>query len=365
MLLPEPGERRYDERTTVTRQRSERPTLAEVARAAGVSRATVSKVLNGRHDVSSETRTHVEQLLAEHSYVRRSAARDGARAALTTGNAIDLVVDTLVSPYTLEVIRGVSEAAEEAGMEVVLSRGAGNGDGGRWAERVTVAGRQGIILVTWKVTPQQREALRAAGTPLVLIDPLVVPDDLPSIGVTNWAGGLAATEHLIELGHRRIGVLAGPAGLSNSVARVHGFRAALGNAGLPVDPELIRHGDFGFELAREHAREMLRGRRPPSALFATSDAEAFGAIAAARECGLAVPADLSVVGFDGLPIAEWAAPPLTTIQTPMTDMGRMAVRTIGRLAGGGEVESMRVELATRLVVRESTGPPRPESTQRD
>ena len=167
MLQLEPGERRYDERTTVTRQRSERPTLAEVANAAGVSRATVSKVLNGRHDVSSETRTHVEQLLAEHSYVRRSAARDGARAAPTTGTAIDLVVDTLVSPYTLEVIRGVSEAAEEAGMEVVLSRGASNGDGGRWAERVVGAGRQGREREPAHVSPPW-------WTPRVRRDPIAV-----------------------------------------------------------------------------------------------------------------------------------------------------------------------------------------------
>jgi LacI family transcriptional regulator len=338
----------------VTRQRTERPTLAEVANAAGVSRATVSKVLNGRHDVSPETRSHVEHLLAEHAYVRRT----GGRATPTARRALDLVVDSLESPYTLEVIRGVSEAADDAGIEVVLSRGGADGANGAWVERVTGAGREGLILVTWKLSAQQREALAAAGVPLVLIDPLVVPDDVPSIGASNWAGGLAATEHLIELGHRRIGVLAGPAGVSNSVARVHGFRAALENAGLPVDPELIRYGDFGFSLARENTRTMLRGRRPPSAVFATSDGQALGAIAAARECGLGVPADFSIVGFDGLPLTEWSAPPLTTIQTPMNDMGRMAVRTLGRLAEGGALESMRVELSTRLVVRESTAPPR-------
>lgn len=339
----------------MTQERTERPTLTEVANAAGVSRATVSKVLNGRPDVSAETRARVEQLLADHAYVRRSAARggDGSKHA---AQGLHLVVDTLKSPYTLEVIRGVVEAADETGLEVVLIEGGEDG-AGRWVPRVTAAGRQGVILVTSRLSEQQRRALAAAGVALVLIDPLEIPDDVPSIGVTNWAGGLAATEHLIELGHRRIGVLAGPAGMSTAVARVHGFRAALANAGLQFDPELIRPGDFGFSIARDNTRTMLGGRRPPSAVFATSDFQAFGAIAAARECGLDVPGDFSVVGFDGLSPAAYSAPPLTTIETPIADMGRTAVRMIGRLAEGAKLDSMRVELSARLVVRESTGPP--------
>ena len=341
----------------MTQPRNERPTLAEVADAAGVSRATVSKVLNGRHDVSAGTRSRVEQLLSEHAYVRRVAPRTEDASSPTAGGGLDLVVDTLLSPYTLEVIRGVSEAADEVGLEVVLTQGGENGSG-RWVDRVAGAGRHGVILVTSALSAQQRRALGAAAVPLVLIDPLVVPDDVPSVGATNWAGGLAATEHLIGLGHRRIGVLGGPSGVTNAVARVHGYRAALENAGLPVDTDLIRYGDFGAATARASTAALLRGRRPPSAIFATSDPQAFGALVAARDCGVAVPSELSVVGFDGMPITEWAAPPLTTIQTPMTDMGRMAVRLLGRLAEGSELESIRIELSTRLVVRESTAPPR-------
>jgi LacI family transcriptional regulator len=333
--------------------RTERPTLAEVANAAGVSRATVSKVLNGRHDVSAETRSRVERLLAEHAYVRRTAAR---RDAATARGGVHLVVDTLESPYTLELIRGVSEAAEDADLDLVLSQG-GFDPAGRWAQRVAAGEHRGLILVMSEIAAELRNALAAAGMPLVMIDPLVIPEDVPSIGVTNWAGGLAATEHLIELGHRRIGVLAGPPGVSSGVARVHGFRAALENAGLKVDPELIRPGDFGFSPARDNVKAMLGGRRPPSAVFATSDGQALGALAAARERGLDVPGDFSVVGFDGLPLAQWSAPPLTTIQTPMAEMGRTAVRMLGILAEGGRLDSMRVELSTRLVVRESTGPP--------
>jgi LacI family transcriptional regulator len=341
----------------VTQQRTERPTLAEVADAAGVSRATVSKVLNGRHDVSPETRARVEQLLAEHAYVRRGgAARNGARPSATAALALDMVVDTLESPYTLDVIRGVSEGAEEAGIEVVLSHVAADSTG-RWVERVTTAGRRGLVIVMSEISPRQREALAAARVPVVMIDPLEVPADIPSIGVTNWAGGVAATEHLVELGHRRIGVLAGTPGVSTALTRVHGFRAALENAGLAADPELIVPGDFGYVLAREHTAAMLRSRRPPTAVFATSDGQALGALAGARDCGLAVPSDLSAVGFDGLVFTEFSTPALTTIQTPLAEMGRTAVRMIGHLAEGGRPDSMRVELSTRLVVRESTAPP--------
>jgi LacI family transcriptional regulator len=332
----------------------ERPTLAEVADAAGVSRATVSKVLNGRHDVSPETRARVEQLLVEHSYVRRGSApdsdgRNGSR------RMVQLVVDTLESPYTLELIRGVSDAADEAGLEVVLSQSGGVADG-RWVQRAAGGGRRGLILVMSQISEEQRTTLAGAGVPLVMIDPLIVPDDVPSIGVTNWAGGLAATEHLLELGHTRIGVLAGHPDVSTATTRVHGFRAALANAGLDADPQLIRPGDFGFDLARENTKAMLTLDRPPTAVFATSDGQALGALAAARELGLGVPHDVSVIGFDGLSLSQFSSPPLTTIQTPLADMGRTAVGMIRRIAEGDRPDTMRVELSTRLLVRESTAP---------
>jgi len=334
-------------------ERTERPTLAEVADAAGVSRATVSKVLNGRHDVSPETRSRVEQLLAEHAYVRRGTAQDGD-GRNGSRRMVQLVVDTLESPYTLELIRGVSDAADEAGLEVVLSQ-SGNDSDGRWVQRAATGGRRGLILVMSQIAEEQRAAL--AGLPLVMIDPLVVPDDVPNIGVTNWAGGLAATEHLIELGHTRIGVLAGHPAVSTAATRVHGFRAALANAGLQADPELVRPGDFGFYVARDHTKAMLSLDSPPTAVFATSDGQALGALAAARELGLSVPHDFSVIGFDGLALGQYSSPPLTTIQTPMADMGRTAVSMIRRIAEGDRVDTMRVELSTRLVVRESTAPP--------
>ncbi len=334
---------------------TERPTLAEIAHVAGVSRATVSKVLNGRRDVSPETRSRVEQLLAEHAYVRRAPApagdgRNGSR------RLVQLVVDTLESPYTLELIRGVSDAADEAGLEVVLGQSGGDPDG-RWVQRAAGGGRRGLILVMSEISDEQHARLAGAGVPLVMIDPLVVPEDVPSIGVTNWAGGLAATEHLLGLGHTRIGVLAGP-DVSTASARVHGFRAALANAGVDADPELVRLGDFGFASARESTKAVLSLRRPPSAVFATSDGQAMGVLAAAREHGLSVPHDLSVVGFDGLMFTPYSSPPLTTIQTPMADMGRTAVGMIRRIAEGERPDTMRVELSTKLVVRESTAPPR-------
>jgi LacI family transcriptional regulator len=177
---------------------------------------------------------------------------------------------------------------------------------------------------------------------------------VPAIGATNWAGGLAATEHLTSLGHRRIGFVAGPPALLCSRARLDGYRAALDAAGIPMDEALVRPGDFYHESGFIGAGELMDLREPPTAVFAASDQMAFGVYEALRRRGLRVPDDVSVVGFDDLPEARWASPPLTTVRQPLTEMGMLAARTVLRLARGEQPDSPRVELATDLVVRDST-----------
>jgi LacI family transcriptional regulator/LacI family xylobiose transport system transcriptional regulator len=172
---------------------------------------------------------------------------------------------------------------------------------------------------------------------------------VPSVGATNWNGGLTATRHLLELGHRRIGMIAGPAKMLCSRAREDGYRTALETAGVPVDAHLIRHGDFHVARAYEEGRALLSLPDPPTAIFAGSDLQAFGLYEAARVLGLRVPDDLSVIGFDDLPMARWAWPPLTTIRQPLTEMAATATRIVL-----GDDTQMRVELATSLVVRQST-----------
>ena len=325
-----------------------RVTIADIADAAGVSVPTVSKVVNGRSDVAPETRERVERLLHEHGYRRRAPSRDRQAALL------DLVFNELESPLAIEIIRGVEEVAREHDLGVVLSAQEGPGALGRsWIDAVASRRTAGVVLVVSELTEEQAARLTARRIPFVVVDPAGEPaPDVPSVGATNWNGGLTATRHLLELGHRRVGMIGGPRDMLCSRARVDGYRAALETAGVPVDPELIRHGDFHVEKAYEEGRKLLALSDRPTAIFAGSDLQAFGLYEAARVLGLQVPQHLSVIGFDDLPMARWAWPPLTTIRQPLTEMAATATRLV--LGQGGE---RRVELATSLVVRQSTAPP--------
>jgi LacI family transcriptional regulator len=227
-----------------------------------------------------------------------------------------------------------------------------------WTSALASHDTEGVILVTSELSAGQVSQLRADGIPLVVVDPVNLPDPaLPSVGATNWAGGIAATEHLLSAGHRRIGMITGPQDYICSRARADGYRSALEQAGLPPDPALLRHGDFRHEGGFRRGGELLGLADPPTAVFAGSDQQALGVYEAARQRGLRVPEDLSVVGFDDLPAARWVSPPLTTVRQPLADMGRVAAEMLGDLIGGTPLRSQRVELATDLVVRDSTTRP--------
>jgi len=338
---------------------SRRTTLAVVASAAGVSLPTVSKVLNGRPGVAAKTRAHVDRILREHHYVPGAIRRPP-----TPARTVGLVFSSLVSPYAAEITRGVTDAGAEFGVDVVVSRFPESdaqkrtGHGESWPRRLVSAGREGIIAVTSTLTSQQIAGFRRARLPLVAIDPINLPrTELTSVGATNWAGGLSATKHLTQLGHRRIAFVGGPLRASTSQARLHGYRAALEDAGLTFDPQLVVHGTFFYEEAYRLGMELLTRPEPPTAIFAASDLTALGVMEAARTVGPRVPEELSVVGFDDTFIAAWSTPPLTTVHAPLKDMGRVALRTVLRLAAGETLDSYHVELATYLVVRGSTGPP--------
>ncbi|MGV9319380.1 LacI family DNA-binding transcriptional regulator [Streptomyces sp. NPDC003660] len=328
-------------------------TLAEIAREAGVSAPTVSKVLNGRADVSAATRTRVEELLRTHGYRRR-------RAEVTRSPLIDLVFHELESAWAMEVIRGVENVARDAGLSVVLSESAGRLTPGRtWADQVAGRRPHGVILVLSGLDESQRALLTSRSVPFVVMDPAGDPGaDVPSVGATNWQGGLAATRHLIDLGHTRIGAIGGPSRMMCARARLDGYRSALESAGLPADPALIREGDFHHESGHRLGLDLLGRPDRPTAVFAGNDLQALGLYEAARELGLRVPEDVSVVGFDDLPVARWVGPPLTTVRQPLTEMAEAAARLVLEL-GRGERErtATRLELATSLVVRSSTAAP--------
>ena len=327
-------------------------TITAIALEAGVSVPTVSRVLNGRSDVSPQTRARIEELLHQHGYRRR------ASRTRTTAGLIDLVFNDLDSPWAVEIIRGVEDVTHAAGVGTVVSaihrRTASTR---QWLQNLRARTTDGVILVASDLAPPIHAELHRLNVPMALVDPGgVAALDIPTIGATNWSGGLRATEHLIALGHRRIGFIAGPPRLLCSRARLDGYRAALDAAGILMDDDLVRPGDFYHESGYEGAAALLRLDRPPTAIFASSDQMAFGVHEAVRRLGMRVPDDVSVVGFDDLPEARWASPPLTTVRQPLTEMGRLAARTVLRLAQGELSETPRVELATELVVRDSTAP---------
>jgi LacI family transcriptional regulator len=328
----------------------QRVTIATIAKAAGVSVPTVSRVLNGRTDVSAETRDRIESLLREHDYRPRNS-RQPIQAGL-----IDLVFHDLDSPWAVELIRGVEEVTHAAGVGTVVSAvHRRTAPTRQWLQNLRSRASDGVILVISDGGGPVSAELRRLNVPMVIIDPAGgTAADVPTIGATNWAGGRTATEHLISLGHTRIGLVEGPRNLLCSRARLDGYRAALESAGIPVDRALVEPGDFRHEAGFAAGARLLDRDAPPTAIFASSDQMALGVYEAARLRGIRVPDELSVVGFDDLPEARWSAPPLTTIRQPLADMGGLAARTVLRLSRGEPIETPRVELATELMAREST-----------
>jgi LacI family transcriptional regulator len=326
-----------------------RVTVAAIAREAGVSVPTVSRVLNGRRDVAPQTRERIEKLLQKYDYRRRPAR------PLGTIKLVDLVFNDLDSPWALEIIRGVEDAAHASSAGAVVSAIHGRTDAARqWLGSLRSRRSDGVIFVTSTFDSGLQQEMRRLGIPVVVIDPAGVPTEVPTVGATNWTGGLDATRHLLSLGHTRIGFISGPSQLLCSRARLDGYRAALESAGHQVDPTLVRPGNFYHESGFEGARQLLALPKPPTAVFAASDQMAFGVYEAVRQAGLRIPDDISVVGFDDLPGAQWSSPPLTTIRQPLGEMGALAVRTVLRLVRGETVDSPRVELATELLVRDSS-----------
>ena len=331
---------------------SQRVKLNELADEAGVSLSTVSKVLNGRSDVSAATRAKVESILDRQGYQRRAGLPN-------KGTLIEVVFPELETAWAMEIIRGVENVARSNGLSVVLTEsGDRHSPSADWVEGVLRRRPVGVVLVFSDLEEESKAKLRSRAIPFVIIDPAGDPaPDVPSVGSANWSGGLMATRHLIELGHTRIAAITGRDDMMCSFARVDGYRSAMSSAGLDVDERLVRFGNFQVDGGNEIALELLALDDRPTAIFAGSDLQALGVIEAARTLGLQIPRDLSIVGYDDLQLAQWSSPALTTIHQPLTKMAEEAARLVVRMSEG-ELESIpRMDLATRLVVRESTAAP--------
>ena len=328
-------------------------TIALIAAEAGVSIPTVSKVLNGRTDVAAVTRARVEEVIDRHQYRRR-------RGRSQTGpGLLDLVFHELDAGWAVQIIKGVESVAGPERMGVVLSElGGAHRPRQEWLDDVLARRPRGVILVLSDLDPAQRRQLETRSIPFVVVDTAgEQPAGVPTVGSANWAGGLAATRHLLGLGHRRIAVISGPIDVLCSRARIDGYRTALDQAGIAVDPSLVRYGDFFVGGGYTHGMDLLDRPDRPTAIFAGSDFQALGVMRAARELGLRIPEDLSIVGYDDLPVTEWIGPPLTTIHQPLQEMAATATRMVLALARGEVPANPRIELGTELVIRDSTAPP--------
>lgn len=331
-----------------------RLTIREVADLAGVSAATVSRVINGRPDVSEPVRESVMRVVRENGYSRsRSGGVSGG------SGLVGVTLPLLHHSYFSEILAGVSEAFYEEGIPMVLCPTMHEHDReASLLERLRQGTTDGAILILPEESHEELSALREQGYPFVIVDPHTAPDEhVPTVSAAHTSGAREATAHLVSLGHRRIAVITGPSGWLATEERLRGYRSALADVGVVPRPGLQVESDFSTGGGREAAKRLLSQAEPPSAIFAFNDMLAIGALQAARELGLRVPEDVSVVGFDDTFEASIVLPALTTVRQPLAEMGRMAVAQLVRLLQNRRIEALHVELATQLIVRDSTAPP--------
>jgi DNA-binding LacI/PurR family transcriptional regulator len=330
-----------------------RPTIAQIAQIAGVSVPTVSKVLNGRTDVASQTRERVERVIEEYGFVRNRAAR-----ALRKGKTglVDLILPRLDDEYFLPILEGVSQVLHDAGVRLVLtSSNYQPEEEVQWIETVTDHSTDGILLVL--PSGEAIEHLERSNLPFVLIhNQGGLLSTAPSVRITSWEGGFVATSHLINLGHKRIAYIGKTSLARDAIERLAGYRAALEEAHLPHDPQLQCPGEFTEIDGYTATKTLLELPDPPTAIFAGNDRQAAGVYRALHEVGISVPEQMSVIGFDNLLYTEIMNPALTTVHAPRLELGRTAATMLLRLINGETLEMTRVVLPTEFIERQSCRP---------
>ncbi len=327
--------------------------ITDIAALAGVSVATVSRVLNGRPDVSPATRNAVMRRIRECGYVtsRRARSLAGGRTGL-----IGLTVPSIVGDYFTQIVAGATDALYERDARLVVCPTRYEHD-----REASLLGRlmhdttDGALVILPSESAAELAALRRQGYPFVVVDPPdKVDHHIPVVSAANWSGGKTATEYLLTLGHRRIGVITGERDKCASRDRLAGYVSALLAVGLPADPSLIVESNFTIDGGHVAAHALLAQPDAPTAIFALNDDMGIGVLRVARERGIDVPTRLSVVGFDDIQMASIVVPALTTMRQPLQELGRTAANILYRILDGQPLDATRVELSTRLVVRSST-----------
>ena len=332
-----------------------RATIREIADFAGVSIATVSRVVNSSGYVSEKTRIAVESVIREHRYTANRSAR--ALSAGRTG-LVGVTLPRIPPAYFSVITAGVAEALYELDMRIVLAPTLHEHDREvDLLERLMHGTTDGGLLVLPEESGSELRTLMAYGYRFVVVDPRIRIDERgATVSAAHSSGADQATRHLLELGHRRIAAITGPADMMATEERLRGYHAALAAAGVRADPALVIESDWEVGGGRGAGAALFELPDPPTAIFAFNDPLAIGAMQSVVGRGLRVPQDVSIVGFDDTVEAEFVTPRLTTVRQPLAEMGRMGVSLLMRLLENRSFESLHVELATQLIVRASTGP---------
>jgi DNA-binding LacI/PurR family transcriptional regulator len=329
--------------------------IKDIARAANVSHSTVSRALRDSPLVNDETRAKIRKIADEQGYAVSAVARSLATKRTDT---IGVVVTNVADPFTGEVVSGMDEVAQAHGYTVLLVDCYANPERELRAVRLLHERRvDGILVNSSRVGALYVSMLAKMRVPIVLINSHQADQFVHSVMIDNLNAARAATRHLVDLGHRRIGYIGNQFGLQADTDRFAGYRQILGEMDIAFQPELVAHGDGTPEGGMLSMERLLALPEPPTAVFCYNDMEAIGAMRTVREHHLRIPDDLSIVGLDDVHLASFTDPPLTTVQQPKRQMGCMAARILLELLDGGTPES-HVVVPGELIVRQSTGPPR-------
>ncbi|MEP7287365.1 MAG: LacI family DNA-binding transcriptional regulator [Chloroflexota bacterium] len=338
-------------------------TIADVAQLAHVSKMSVSRVLNGQDGVSEKTRTRILEAVQQLGYVPNL----NFRSRPSWSKLIALLIPDITTTYMGEILRGVSGAAERLNYGLMLYTQGSINHTERTSYYLSLLSNalvDGVLMVVPLDYENIVNDLKTHNLSYVIIDHHSGTENEPSVTATNRKGILDAMRHLFALGHHRIGFITGRMDIACSQDRLQGYQDGLAEVGRPFDPELIGEGDFSQLAGFQQAQRLLQLRQPPTAIVASNDVMALGVMDAAKAAGLTIGQDISIVGFDDIEMASHTYPPLTTVRQPMAAMGETALELLVTLLEGHTALTMRRELPTELIIRESTGRVRHEAKTR-
>jgi len=323
-------------------------TIQDVAKTAGVSVSTVSRVLNGKVDVASETQDRIRLVIDDLGYTTNLAARS---MRSFKKNMVGLIMPDIAYPFAIEVMKGVNRAIAESEFDLLVYTTGDVRKSGRasheqkYVSLLSNSITDGVIIVAPVTGAFSTDA------PIVSIDPLMSDPNYPSVHATNYQGATDAMNYLLGLGHTRIGFISGRAELESSNRRLKGYRDAIEKAGLSIDEKLIASGDYTTETGAKCAHELLSGENPPSAIFASNDQAAMGVFQVAQEMGIRIPQDLSLIGFDNIMESKYMR--LTTVDQFISEMGFVATQILIKLINGEALDEQTYQMQTQLVIRNS------------